>query len=76
VVHLIHDPSGASALAASEFPDERTFGIWADIMAESQEAGRPIVVCGGGQEWDLALVTADYRDFEYLHSLTLIPISS
>jgi predicted nucleic acid-binding protein len=29
-------------LCTTLFPDESTFGIWADIMAESQEAGRPV----------------------------------
>lgn len=26
------------------------------------------------QQWDLPLVTADYRDFEHLDALTLIPL--
>jgi tRNA(fMet)-specific endonuclease VapC len=61
------------------FPDEGTFGIWADVMAESQVAGRPVTpsdawVAAVARQWDLALVTADYRDFEHLDGLTLIPI--
>ena len=29
-------------LCTTLFPDEGTFGIWADIMAESRAAGRPV----------------------------------
>ena len=66
-------------LCTTLFPDEDTFGIWADIMAESQVAGRPVTpsdawVAAAARQWDLALVTADYRDFEHLDGLTLIPV--
>ncbi len=66
-------------LCTTLLPDEGTFGIWADIMAESQVAGRPVTpsdawVAAAARQWDLALVTADYRDFEHLDGLILIPI--
>ena len=49
-------------------------------MAESRMAGRPVTapdawVAAAARQWDLALVTADFRDFEHLDGLTLIPIS-
>jgi predicted nucleic acid-binding protein len=61
-------------------PDEDTCVVWADIIAESRLAGRPITVAdawvaAAARQWDLALVTADYRDFEHLDGLTLIPVS-
>lgn len=67
-------------LCTTLFPDERTCVVWADIMAESRAAGRPITaadawVAAAAREWDLALVTADYRDFQHLDGITLIPVS-
>jgi len=61
------------------FPDEDTCAVWADIMAESRRLGRPIKaadawVAATAKRWDLALMTADYRDFNHLKGLTLIPI--
>lgn len=54
--------------------------IWADIMAESELAGRPITsadawIAAAARQWDLALVIADYRDYQHLDRLTLISIS-
>jgi tRNA(fMet)-specific endonuclease VapC len=72
---------GHMDLCTTLLPDEGTLGIWADIIAESQEAGRPVTpsdawVAAAARQWDLPLVTADYRDFEHLGGLTLIPILS
>lgn len=66
-------------LCTTPFPDERTCVAWADIMAESRAAGRPITaadawVAAAARQWDLALVTTDHRDFEHLDDLTLIPV--
>jgi tRNA(fMet)-specific endonuclease VapC len=66
-------------LCTTLFPDDSTCVIWADIMAESRDAGRPITaadawVAATARQWDLPLVTADYGDFEHLDGLTLIPI--
>jgi predicted nucleic acid-binding protein len=67
-------------LCTTLFPDEGACEVWADIMAESRVAGQPITpsdawVAAAARHWDLPLVTADYRDFEHLNGLTLIPIS-
>jgi tRNA(fMet)-specific endonuclease VapC len=72
---------GHMDLCTTLLPDEGTFRIWADVMAESQDAGRPLTpsdawVAAAARQWALALVTADFRDFEHLDGLTLIPISS
>jgi predicted nucleic acid-binding protein len=49
-------------------------------MDESREAGRMITaadawVAAAARQWDLSLVSADYRDFEHLDGLILVPIS-
>ena len=67
-------------LCTTLLADETTCELWADIMAESQAAGRPVTasdawVAAAAKQWDLALVTADFRDFEHLNGLTLIPIA-
>jgi len=32
-------------------------------------------VAATAQQWNIPLVTADYRDFEHLDGLTLIPVT-
>jgi predicted nucleic acid-binding protein len=64
-------------LCTTLFPEEDTCEVWAAIMAESRTAGRPITaadawVAAAPREWDLALVTRDYRDFEHLDRLTVV----
>jgi len=66
-------------LCTTLFPDEGTFGISADIMAESLCAGRTVAasdawIAAAARQWDLALATTDYHDFEHLDRLTLLPI--
>jgi tRNA(fMet)-specific endonuclease VapC len=66
-------------LCTTLLPDEDTCVAWADIMSESRIAGRPITaadawVAATARQWGLALVTADYHDFEHLDGLTLIPV--
>lgn len=66
-------------LCATLYADDDTCRIWVDIITESRAAGRTITpadawVAAAARQWDLPLVTADYRDFEHLESLTLIPI--
>ncbi len=68
-------------LCTTLFPDEATCVAWADIMAESRVVGRPITagdawIAAAAQQWGIALVTADYQDFQHLDSLTLIPVPS
>jgi tRNA(fMet)-specific endonuclease VapC len=66
-------------LCTTLLPDEDTCLVWADIMAESRVGGRPVTaadawVAAAARQWDLALVTADYRDFEHIDRLKLIPV--
>ncbi len=68
-------------LCTTLLPDEDTCVLWADIMTESRSAGRPLTaadawVAGAALQFDIPLVTADYRDFEHLDRLTLVPVSA
>ena len=61
------------------FPDETTCQHWADISAESLDAGRPmgtadtwIAACA--RQWGMALVTGNYKDFEHISGMTLVPL--
>lgn len=65
-------------LCTTLFPDEVTCAVWADIMTV---VGRPITpadawIASAARQFDIPLVTADYRDFEHLDNLTLIPVSA
>lgn len=60
-------------------PDDGICAIWADVMFESRKAGKPITasdawIAATARRWNLVLVTTDYRDFEHLDKLTLVPI--
>ena len=71
--------TGHIDLCTTLLPDNDTCVVWADIMVESRLAGRPITaadawVAAAARQWNLALVTADYRDFEHLDDLELIPV--
>jgi predicted nucleic acid-binding protein len=66
-------------LCTTLHPDVDTCVAWADIMAGSRTAGRPITaadawIAATAKQWSLALATVDYRDFEHLDGLTLIPV--
>lgn len=62
------------------FPDESTCEYWANVITESRSAGRTITtadawIAAAARQWDLPLVTLDYKDFEHLQNLTLVPVS-
>ena len=66
-------------LCTTIFPDEQTCMQWVDVVSESRLAGRPITtadawIAATALQWDLPLVTADYRDFEHVAGLTLVPV--
>jgi len=61
------------------FADENTCFHWADIVSDGRSAGRSITtadawIAATAIQWDLPLVTADYRDFEHVRALTLVPV--
>ena len=60
-------------------PDEEMCEIWAGVMFESRRVGGPMEapdawIAATAVRWDLPLFTADYRDFNHLDGLKLIPI--
>ena len=60
--------------------DERTCEIWSEIVAASRLKGRPIQetdawIAATALQWELPLVTADYRDFDAVDGLDLIRVS-
>jgi tRNA(fMet)-specific endonuclease VapC len=61
------------------FADEHTCFHWADIVSDSRSAGHAMTtadawIAATAIQWDLPLVTADYRDFEHVRALTLVPV--
>ena len=77
--HSLHTTCLAAVRGTTLFADEQSCIHWADIVAESQIAGRPITaadawIAATARQWSLPLVTTDYRDYEHLEDLTLIPI--
>jgi tRNA(fMet)-specific endonuclease VapC len=67
------------ALYTPLFPDETTCQHWADISAESLDAGRPmgtadIWIAACARQWGMALVTGNYKDFEHISGMTLVPL--
>jgi predicted nucleic acid-binding protein len=66
-------------LCTTLFPDEETCSHWVRIISESRSAGQTITtadawIAATARQWDLPLVTVDYRDFEHLEGLILIPV--
>ena len=60
------------------YPDEDVCEHWADIVSESNAAGRPISsadawIAACARQWHLPPVTANFRDFERLRGITLAP---
>ena len=61
------------------FPDEQTCTHWAKLVSEGRSAGRPVTtadawIAATAIQWELPLVTADYRDFEHVEGLTLVAV--
>jgi tRNA(fMet)-specific endonuclease VapC len=59
------------------FPDETTCELWAEVRASCWAAGRPISpddawIAATAMQWDLPLVTENYKDFEAVPGLNLV----
>jgi len=60
-------------------PDERTCEIWSEVNSECWASGRPISpadawIAATAKQWDLALATANYRDFQAVPGLNVIAL--
>ena|SRR5665213_4067127 len=67
------------SLFTTLYPDEHACAHWADVVSESNAAGRPIGtadawIAACARQWGIPLVTANFRDFEYLRGITLAPL--
>jgi predicted nucleic acid-binding protein len=67
-------------LHTTVFADEGTCIHWADIVALSRLAGRPITtadawIAAMARQWDLPLVTVDHQDFEHVQGITVVPVA-
>jgi tRNA(fMet)-specific endonuclease VapC len=61
------------------FPDERTCNLWSEIVTGCRRVGRPIStadawIAAVARQWDIPLVTTDYKDYRPVEDLNLIPI--
>jgi predicted nucleic acid-binding protein len=61
------------------YPDERTCEIWAGIVGQCRRAGRPIQtadawIASAARQWGCRLVTTDFRDYEAIEDLDVVPI--
>ncbi len=79
---------GASRRAALEthlaryttlYPDGRTCAIWSEIVDHCRRAGKPIHtadawIASTALQWRIPLVTADFRDYEVIDDLEVVPI--
>jgi predicted nucleic acid-binding protein len=67
------------ALYTTLYADEHTCGIWVEIVAACQRAGRPIQtadawIASAARQWGLPLVTADFQDYAAIDDLDVVPI--
>jgi predicted nucleic acid-binding protein len=61
------------------FPNGETCELWSRIIADCFSLGRPMAtadawIAASARQWNLPLVTTDYRDFESVEGLSLVPI--
>lgn len=55
-------------------PDEEDCAHWAEIVAETRQAGRPMShgdawIAATAKRWQLPLLTTNYKDFEHLREI-------
>jgi predicted nucleic acid-binding protein len=67
------------ALFLTLYPDERTCVIWASVVDGCRRSGRPIQtadawIAATARQWSCPLVTTDFRDYEAIDELDIVPI--
>lgn len=67
------------AMFLTLYPDERTCGIWAAVVLQCRLAGQPIQtadawIAASALQWDCPLVAADFRDYDAIEDLDVVPI--
>ncbi len=61
------------------YPDGQTCSIWSEIVDHCRRAGTPIHtadawIASAARQWRIPLVTTDFRDYEVIEGLELVPI--
>lgn len=61
------------------YPDWSTCAFWSEIVDRCRRAGKPIKtadawIASTARQWRIPLVTADFRDYEAINDLELVPI--
>jgi len=69
------------ALYTTLYPDERTCDIWVEVVDRCRRAGLPIQtadawIASTARQWQLPLVTTDFRDYQGIDDLEIVPIRS
>jgi tRNA(fMet)-specific endonuclease VapC len=69
------------ALYTTLYPDERTCEFWVRVVDRCRRAGQPIQtadawIAATAQRWQIPLVTTDFRDYEGIDDLEVVPIRS
>jgi tRNA(fMet)-specific endonuclease VapC len=69
------------ALYTTLYPDERTCEFWVRVVDRCRRAGQPIQtadawIAATAQQWQIPLVTTDFRDYEAIEYLEVVPILS
>jgi predicted nucleic acid-binding protein len=67
------------ALYTTVYPDERTCSIWAETMDQCRRIGQPIQtadawIASTARQWQIPLVTTDFRDYQAIDDLNIVPI--
>jgi len=68
-----------TALYLTLYPDERTCAIWAAVVDQCRRAGQPIQtadawIAASARQWGCPLVTTDFRDYDAIEDLDVVPI--
>ena len=68
-----------TALYLTLYPDERTCAIRAAVVDQCRRAGQPIQtadtwIAASARQWGCPLVTTDFRDYDAIEDLDLVPI--
>jgi predicted nucleic acid-binding protein len=67
------------AMYTTLYPDEHTCNIWVEVVNGCRRAGKQIQtadawIASTAKQWQLPLVTTDFRDYEPVDDLQIVPI--
>lgn len=67
------------ALYTTLYADERTCELWVQVVDRCRRAGKPIQaadawIASTARQWQMPLVTTDFRDYEAVDDLEVVPI--